>query len=103
MTVEAERLGSARDTWDRHIDRLEQLAGRLAAAGLRTHLMLPAGRLPSLHVVNPAAVALAEDIYAGQGRDGTWWYWWPWAERIATGSDLGAATTIICRVLAAQQ
>ena len=75
----------------------------LAARGLRARLMTPAGRLPSLHVVNPAASALAEDIYAGPGQDGVWWFWWSWAERIACGDDSEGAATLISRVLAARE
>ncbi len=58
--------------------------------------------MPSLHVVNPAAAALAEDVYAGPGRDGQWWFWWSWAERIAPGADVAAAATQIRRVLSAR-
>ncbi|HEX4062399.1 MAG TPA: hypothetical protein VHY58_15395, partial [Streptosporangiaceae bacterium] len=60
---------------------LEGLADALTQRGLRTRLVAPPGRIPSLHVVNPLASALAEDIYAGRGQDGIWWFWWSWAER----------------------
>ncbi len=60
--------------------------------------MTPPGRVPSLHVVNPAASALAEDVYAGRGQDGLWWFWWSWAERIAASEDLEGAATMIERV-----
>jgi hypothetical protein len=83
------------------LNRLERLAEVLAQHGLRTSLMAPPGRVPSLHVVNPAASALAEDVYAGCGQDGTWWFWWSWAERIATWDDLEGAAALIKRVLAA--
>jgi hypothetical protein len=84
------------------LTRLESLAAELDSRGLRTQLVSPAGRLPSLHVVNPAAAALAEDVYAGPGRDGQWWFWWSWAERIAASADPGAAASRISRVLAAR-
>jgi hypothetical protein len=58
-----------------YLDRLERLAEVLARRGLRARLTTPAGRVPSLHVVNPAAAVLAEDIYAGPGQDGVWWFW----------------------------
>ena len=45
--------------------------------------------------------ALAEDIYAGRGQDGLWWFWWSWAERIAGGEDLEGAAAMIEHVLAA--
>jgi hypothetical protein len=63
--------------------------------------MTPPGRVPSLHVVNPSASALAEDVYAGRGQDGLWWFWWSWAERITVGEDVEGAASRIEHVLAA--
>ena len=85
-----------------YVARLEGLAQALSGHGLRTRVMTPAGRVPSLHVVNPAAAGLAEDVYVGRTQDGRWWYWWPWAERIAPGDDTPRAATLIARVLAAR-
>ena len=84
-------------------DRLDQLAPALARRGMTASLLAPADRVPSLRVVNPAAPALAEDVYAGCCEDGSWWFWWSWAERIATASDPDQAAARIARVLAAQQ
>jgi hypothetical protein len=81
--------------------RLEGLANRLADRGLRARLMTPPGRVPSLHVVNPAVTSLAEDVYAGRAQDGLWWFWWSWADQIAPGEDLEGAAAVISRVLAA--
>src|SRR6266705_6132354 len=81
------------------LDGLEGRAARLAKHGLLTRLTIPAGRVPSLHVVNPAVSRLAEDVYVGRSQDGLWWFWWPWAERIARADELGEAATIIARVL----
>jgi hypothetical protein len=78
---------------------LEKLAEELARRGLQAWLMAPPGRVPSLHVVNPEAIALEENVYAGCCKDGTWWFWWSWAERIAVGEDLDLAATTIARVL----
>lgn len=83
------------------LTRLEDLAQALARHGMRTRMMTPPGRVPSLHVVNPLAAGLAEDVYAGRTQDGSWWYWWPWAERIAPGDDVTAAASQVARVLAA--
>ena len=83
------------------LDRLEGLAAELVKHGLQARLVTPNGRVPSLHVVNPAASALAEDVYAGRGQDGLWWFWWSWAERIAAGEDLEGAASMIEHVLAA--
>jgi hypothetical protein len=81
-------------------DRLDQLGPALAARGMTASLVTPAGRVPSLRVVNPAAPALAEDVYAGCCEDGSWWFWWSWAERIAAASDLDQAAARIAHVLA---
>ena len=89
------------DTWRANLARLEGLAAILADRGLRTRLLTPRGRVPSLHVVNPSAAALAEDVYAGRGQDGRWWFWWSWAERIAAAEDPAGAATLIERVLRA--
>jgi hypothetical protein len=85
-----------------YLTRLEGLAEVLSHHGLRVSLMAPPGRAPSLHVVNPAASVLAEDVYTGRGRDGAWWFWWSWAERIASGEDLEGAAAMIKQVLAAR-
>ena len=83
------------------LDKLEGLASELSKYGLMTRLMAPAGRVPSLHVVNPAVSRLAEDVYVGRSQDGLWWFWWPWAERIAPGDQKAAAAALIARVLSA--
>ncbi len=79
---------------------LEKLADELSHRGLEAWLMAPPGRRPSLYVVNPAARALAENVYVGCGKDGMWWFWWSWAERIAVADDVDLAATTIVRVLA---
>ena len=82
-----------------NLERLEDLAGALTSRGLHVDVMAPPGRIPRLQVAGPAA-GQAEDIYAWRGEDGTWWYWWPWAERIAAAEDLAAAVDRIERALA---
>jgi len=79
---------------------LEKLADELSHRGLEAWLMAPPGRRPSLYVVNPAARALEENVYVGCGKDGMWWFWWSWAERIAVADDVDLAATTIVRVLA---
>lgn len=103
MTIEARQPGGPAATWHAYLDRLEELAEVLARRGLKTQLMTPPGRVPSLHVVNPLASALAEDVYFGRGRDGTWCFWWSWAERIGAAADLTGAAVLIERVLAARE
>jgi hypothetical protein len=102
MTTEVRPARGPAQALGVYLSRLEGLAEVLAHHGLRTSLMAPPGRVPSLHVVNPAASVLAEDVYAGRSQDGTWWFWWSWAERIAAGEDLEAAAALIKQVLAAR-
>src|ERR1700745_457774 len=79
---------------------LEKLADELSHRGLDAWLMAPPGRRPSLYVVNPAARALEENVYVACGKDGLWWFWWSWAERIAVGAGVDQGATTIVRVLA---
>jgi hypothetical protein len=79
---------------------LEKLAEELAHRGLEAWLMAPPGRVPSLYVVNPSARALEDNVYVARGKDGMWWFWWSWAERIGVADDLDLAAAAIVRVLA---
>ncbi|MBO2446722.1 hypothetical protein J4573_06445 [Actinomadura barringtoniae] len=81
------------------MEYLEELGEQLVRRGFRVRLNVPRGQAPSLHVMNPDASALTENILAERGADG-WWYWWSWAERIAAASDAPAAADRIARVLA---
>jgi len=75
---------------------LERLADELRARGLETQLVTPAGKRPYLHVSNPGARVLAENIVTGAG-----WYWYSWAERIAKVHEIVSASEKITRVLRA--
>jgi hypothetical protein len=97
MTVEARKT---RDPDQMQTVYLEKLADELSHRGLEAWLMAPPGRRPSLYVVNPSARALEENVYVGCGKDGQWWFWWSWAERIAVADDLDQAAGTIVRVLA---
>lgn len=102
MTRGAQQERDARPLREGHQDRLDGLADALVRHGLRATMATPPGRMPSLHVVHPGAGAGAgEDIYAGCCQDGVWWFWWPWAERIAAESDLEGAAAAIEAALAA--
>ena len=79
---------------------LDKLAEELTHRGFEAWVMAPPGRVPSVYVVNPAARALEENVYVARGKDGLWWFWWSWAERISVADDFGAASTAITRVLA---
>ena len=69
MTMEAQRMREATDV---QLEYLEKLGEELARRGMQVRMVLPAGRVPSLYVVNPTARALEEHIYAGCGSDGAW-------------------------------
>ena len=97
MTVEAQRMREASAV---QLEHLEKLGEELTRRGMQVRVVLPPGRVPSLYVVNPDARALEEHIYAGCGSDGSWWFWWSWAERISPTEDLDASATAIVRVLA---
>jgi hypothetical protein len=78
---------------------LQALAAELAPAGLATRMHAEAGRPPALRVSNPAAPALTERICAGPDQ-GTWTYWWSWAEPI--DPDPARAAAAITRALRAR-
>jgi hypothetical protein len=82
------------------ITYLEGLGDELRDRGFAVRLTIPQGGPPSLHVVNPRASALAENILA-EPAAGTWWFWWSWAERIALADDAVEAADRVTRVLAA--
>jgi hypothetical protein len=102
MITEARQARRSTQAQHAYLSRLEGLAEVLSRQGLRASLMAAPGQVPSLHVVNPAVSVLAEDVYAGRGQDGAWWFWWSWAERIASGEDLEGAAALIKQVLAAR-
>lgn len=82
------------------IARLDALAAELGTHGWTARLHTPRGRPPRLHARNPepGAAALSEHIYAQPRPDGTWMYWWPWAEPIAeTAPDTAAIITRVLR------
>ena len=78
---------------------LDKLAEELTNRGLEAWLMAPPGRVPSVYITNPRARALEENVYANQGKDGLWWFWWSWAERISIADDVDTAATTVSRVL----
>jgi hypothetical protein len=85
------------------IARLDALAAELLALGWTAQVRKLPGRPEGLRVQNPVpgAAALSEDIYAWPDEDGSWQYWWPWAEPVA--ADAAAAADVIVRVLRAQE
>ena len=79
---------------DEQAAALEALAAALPGETYATTLTSGAGRQPRLCVVNRDLPGLAGDIYADRG-----WYWWPWAERIATTADPVAAAASVAGTL----
>jgi hypothetical protein len=80
------------------VSHLESLGGELRKRGLAVRLAVPRGGPPSLHVVNPRASVLTENILA-QSTDGVWWFWWSWAEPIAPVADLDEVADRVVRML----
>jgi hypothetical protein len=76
-----------------HAD-LENLAAELATRGYHTDLCTPPGTLPYLHVVNPQASALTENVFAHADS-----FYYSWAEPIAQCDQITAAASILARVL----
>ena len=81
------------------VQRLERLAGTLEEWGMCVTLVAPPNRVPRLQVAHPAPDGATGDIYASRGRDGNWWFWWPWAERIGAEGNLDAAAATIEQAL----
>jgi hypothetical protein len=76
------------------ITSLEELAAELGRHGLHATLHEPGGRLPYLHVRNPAASVLSERVYAQADA-----FWFSWAEKIAGCDDVTTAAVTLARVL----
>jgi hypothetical protein len=85
--MEAETSGAA-------VPALEQLATELSSRGFDPVITTAGGRVV-LVVSNPDAPAMSESVL----EDGKW-FWWSWAERIATTADVPSAADAIARVLA---
>jgi hypothetical protein len=76
---------------------LASLATELAARGYRTTLRAPTGAVPRLHITNPRATALTEQVYAQGGN-----YWFSWGQPIVTCDRPATAAAILARVLRAE-
>jgi hypothetical protein len=79
------------------IAHLEVLGAVLVRHGLSARPVVPPGRVPRLQVTH--ASGRGEDVYTGRCEDGIWWFWWPWAQRIATVSQVDEAAATIERHL----
>jgi hypothetical protein len=81
---------------------LEALAGQLGRAGLCARITHPIGRPATLHVLNPDQPDLEERVVIDRCENGTWWFWWAWAERIAPAGQMADAAESIRRVVSAR-
>lgn len=84
---------------DEVISHLEVLAADLNVRGFTTTITSD-GRYPSVRVVNSTTAQLSEQVYAAPASDGSVWFWWSWAERIAPVRQPGTAAAKIAHVLA---
>jgi hypothetical protein len=75
---------------------LEKLAAELDGGAFEARVVAHPNRRPFVYVRNRRASVLTENIYAAEG-----WFWWGWAERIASTADVSAAAEAITRVLRA--
>lgn len=71
-------------------ERLEALAQNLTGRGFHAHVMEAHGQICAC-VSNQSAPQLSETVYAAPAADGSWWFWWSWADRIAPVADIETA------------
>jgi hypothetical protein len=80
------------------VTMLEALGAELTGMGWTARLRVQAGRVPALHVQNPAAPQLADDIRAAPAEPGQPVYWWSWGDPVAAATP-GEAAALISRAL----
>jgi hypothetical protein len=73
----AERYGGKTQTVRR---QLEALADEMFRRGFFAKVTADRDP-PFVTIINKNAAHMTENIYAAPTSDGTWWYWWSWAER----------------------
>ncbi|MQA94209.1 MAG: hypothetical protein GEV11_05995 [Streptosporangiales bacterium] len=88
---------------DERLGHLERLSDALSERGFGARLYAPGDGPPHLRVHNLAAPMLADWVVCARAQDGTWWFWWPWAQRIAPAEEIDEAADRIARVLAAEE
>jgi hypothetical protein len=83
---------------DGGIASLDALAAQLRERGWTAYINTAPGRLPRLFVQDPHKRAECGDVIAvPSGPAGDSWYWFSWAERIASVRAPGAAADAIIR------
>jgi hypothetical protein len=83
----------------RAVTQLGALTDGLAARGFMTTLVDSDGGPPCVNVVSRESAHLSEKIYAAPAGDGSLWFWWSWAERIAPIDDVATTAGQVARVL----
>lgn len=89
------------DGRDERLDHLERLGEEMTERGFLIRAVTPGTGPPYLRVANPIAPVLTDRVMCERGADGRYWFWWPWAQRIAPVDDLEGAAERVARVLAA--
>ena len=75
-------------TVDGAVNGLEALGADLSGRGFMTTVM-EGGGPPCVRVVSRVTAQLSENVYAAPADDGSLWFWWSWAERIAPIGHVG--------------
>jgi hypothetical protein len=78
--------------------QLEALSVVLATRGFAATVM-EGGGPPCVNVVSRELARLSEKVYAAPAGDGSLWFWWSWAERIAPIDDVDTTADRVARVL----
>ena len=99
-TVKDDKPPESRDPRRAHLSALG--SALLAVPPLRVRAVQSTRAGPvSLHVLNPDASNLAEDIGCVSDKRGGWWFTWSWGDRIGPASDTNGAARAIGYVLGA--
>jgi hypothetical protein len=80
--------------------RLGDLADNLDRRGFAAQLVT-GSRYPYVNVAKRVTAALRETIYTAPAGDGSWWFWWSWADRIAPIEDVEATASRVSSRLTA--
>jgi hypothetical protein len=79
---------------------LTALCAELAGRGVRSEVIV-SGVRPRLRVSSEAMhagsadAAFEDNVVAARCSAGTWWFWWPWAEKLAPAGDVVRAAGVI--------
>jgi hypothetical protein len=80
------------------VSHLNRLAGELTNSQFVVSLASSASR-PCLRVANHEVPQLSERVFCSQAADGSWCFWWPWAQPIGSVDDLQAVAGKVMTVL----